>query len=57
MEDPLHLTHFADDDRYQYDDNIDELFNLAEHLIKISHSRSSNTREVGENLFAELDEA
>ncbi|XP_028391528.1 uncharacterized protein LOC114516295 isoform X2 [Dendronephthya gigantea] len=44
-EDLLHRTHYADDDRYQYDDNIDELFNLAEHLIKISHSRTNNARE------------
>ena len=45
-EDPSYRTHYADDERYEYDDNIDELFNLAEHLITISHSRTKSIREV-----------
>ena len=45
-EDPSFQTHYANDDRYEYDDNIDELFNLAEHLITVSHSRTKSIREV-----------
>lgn len=45
-EDPSYRTHYADDERYEYDDNIDELFNLAEHLITISHSRTKSIKEV-----------
>ena len=45
-EDPSYRTHYADDDHYQYDDNLDELFNLAEHLIAISHSRTKSIKEV-----------
>jgi hypothetical protein len=45
-EDPSYRTHYADDERYEYDDNIDELFNLAEHLITISHSRTKSIRAV-----------
>ena len=45
-EDPSYRTHHADDEHYEYDDNVDELFNLADHLISISHSRTKSIREV-----------
>ena len=49
-EDPSYCTHHADDERYEYDDNVDELFNLADYLITISHSRTKVQREVTSKL-------
>ena len=45
-DDSFHEKCYNHDACYEYDDNIDELFNLAEYLIEISRTRSKRHRKV-----------
>ena len=44
--DPCHSTQYAQDECYDYNDDIDQLFDLSYELIRLSRSRARKSKKV-----------